>query len=673
MVDYQKNRALKIDGPGDMRGLMPTRLSAVERISRPFQFDVELVGVDEATRGGAADPDGILGRPVSITLASGGSVLRYFHGIVTEFAHTGFSERFHHYRAVLRPAFWLLTRRVDCRVLQNKSTPDIFAEVCQQAGFSDHRLALSASYDAWEYRVQYGESDFDFLSRLLEHEGIYYYFEHFKDKHVLVLADDVGKLESVSGYEKVPYYPQGGEAQRERDHLYSWSVVKSFEPSAFAAREYNFETPGAALSGASAVAKRQNASRFEVFEYPAGASKRTAAGVERVAKVRAEELQSSQTTAQAEGDAIGLAAGRLFTLDKHPRSDLNKRYLVVASSCEALSDAAQSGRASADGAQFSVSVEAIDAREPYRPARITPRPRIHGAQTALVVGIKGEEISVDKYGRVKVKFYWDRAETSDEKSSCWVRVAQGWAGKSWGMQFLPRIGQEVVVAFLEGDPDHPLIIGAVYNAAMMPPYELPTKQTQSGIKSHSTKDGAANAFNELRFDDKKGEEEIYLHAENNMQIVVENNQTITIGADKKDPGDRTTTLHNDDKLTVGRNLDVEVKEQEKRTVGKSRDTKVRENDALDVSKKYTLTAGDEISLTVGQAKIVMKSNGTIEISGMQVKIKGTSKVEIDGTQTAVSGQTVDVKGTKTAVEGSGMLDLKASGIASLKGSLTKIG
>lgn len=675
MADYQQNRSASIDGPGDMQGFLLTRLHAVEQISRPFQFDLELCDIEGPLARAVANPDGILGKPVCVTLQTSGEQERYFHGVVTEFAHTGYDGDRHEYRAIVRPAFWLLTRRVDCRVLQNKSTPDIFAEVCRQAGFNDHKLALSARYEPWEYRVQYRESDFDFLSRLLEHEGIYYYFEHFSDRHVLVLTDDVGKLETVSGYEKVPYYPPGGpDVLRKRDHLSSWHVTKSFQPAAFAAREYNFETPAALAGGVSPVAHRNDASRFEVFEYPAGANKLTAAGVERVAKVRAEQMQSSQSVIRSSGDAVGLSAGRLFTLDGYPLDDMNKQYLITATSCELAMDIAGTGAvADSDSPQFAISIEAIDAREPFRPARVTPKPLIQGTQTARVVGSSGEEISTDKYGRVKVQFHWDRAGQSNQDSSCWVRVAQSWAGKNWGAQYVPRVGQEVVVSFLDGDPDHPLIIGSVYNADQMPPYELPTNPTQSGVKSRSSKQGTAENFNEIRFEDKKDSEEIYIHAEKNMQIVVENNQTITVGADKKDPGDRTTTIKNDDKLSVGNDLATTITGKETRTVDKDRVTTLKANDQTDVTSKYTLKAGDQITLEVGQAKIVMKSDGTIEMTGMQIKIKGNSKVEIDGTQTAITGQQLDVKGTKTAVEGSGMLDLASSGIASLKGSLTKIG
>jgi type VI secretion system secreted protein VgrG len=676
MANYQKNRSVSISKcPPAMEGLMLTRLSAVERISQPFQIDLELCAVEgSATRGTVVKADDVLGQPVGVALKTSGTQTRYFHGICTEFAHTGFSEGGYEYRAVLRPSFWLLTRRADCRVLQSKSTPDIFKEVCRQAGFSDYKLALGSAYQAWEYRVQYRESDFDFLCRLLEHEGIYYYFEHSSDQHLMVLTDDVGKLTSVSGYDTVPFYPPGDFGmQRERDHLHSWSAAKSFQAASFASREYNFETPSSVPSGVSPVPKRTNADRFEVFEYPAGASQLTAEGVERITKIRAQQLQSSQAVYRGSGDAAGLSAGRLFTLSGCPSDVMNKEYLITATSCEVVSDGGRSGGIGQEPPQFSISIEAIDAQEPFRPERTTPKPRIQGTQTARVVGTSGEEITTDKYGRVKVQFPWDRAGKSNEESSCWVRVAQVWAGKNWGTQFIPRVGQEVVVSFLEGDPDHPLIIGSVYNADQMPPYALPTNQTQSGVKTRSSKDGTAENFNEIRFEDKKGSEEIYIHAEKDMQLVVENNQTIKIGADKKDKGDRTVTIHNDDSLTVGHNLTVEVKEQETRTVGKDRSTTVKGNDSADVKQKYTLKAGQEITLEVGQSKLVMKSDGTIEITGLQVKIKGNSKVQIDGTQTEVSGQQLDVKGTKTAVQGTGMLDLASSGIASLKGSLTKIG
>ena len=678
---YKDSRSLQLDVPAAMKGLKLARLVGRESISRPFQYDLSLFGSGDAASDGALDTDRILGQSVTVTLltgAAGGE--RHFNGVVTEFAHTGFSERFHEYHAVLRPAFWLLSQRADCRVFQKKSTPDIFADVCGQAGHIDHRLALSGRYEAWDYRVQYRESDLDFLSRLLEHEGIYYYFEHSAGKHVMVLTDDVGKLSSASGYDQVPYYPpSSAPAQRERDHLTSLSIHNSFQPAAFASLEYNFETPAAAARAASPVAKRKDSSKYEIFEYPAGARELTAAAVEKLAKVRAEQLHAAQCVARSEGDAAGLGAGRVFTLKGHPRKDLNKKYLIVSAAVEIASDTAQTRigemrePTASEPPQFSISIESVEASAPYRPARLTQKPLIQGSQTARVVGPSKKEIWTDKYGRIKVQFHWDRVGKSDDASSCWVRVASSWAGKSWGSLHVPRVGQEVVVSFLEGDPDRPLVIGSVFNAEQMPPYELPGSATRSGLKSRTSLDGTAENFNELRFEDKKGSEEIYLHAEKDMQVVVENNQTISIGATKKDKGDRTTSVQHDDKLTVSNDLSVTVTGKETRSVGKDRATTAKENDKLDVAKKYTLTAGDEITLECGLAKIVMKKDGTVEISGKEVKVKGTLKASIDATQVAISGTQLDIKGTKTGVQGSGTLDLASSGVASLKGTLTKIG
>ena len=347
---HQDTRTVQLEGPAARKGLTVARLSGREGISRPFEYHLALFGSGASGSDGALDTDSILGQSVTaavITSATGAA--RYFNGIVTEFAQVGYGARYHEYQAVLRPALWLLTRRADCRVFQKKSTPDIFADVCQQAGSISYRSALSASYDPWEYRVQYRESDFDFVSRLLEHEGIFYYFEHSAGKHQLVLTDDVGKLTSASGYDEVPYYPPTAtQTQRDRDHLKSWTIEASFQPAAFASLDYNFETPTSIAVGASQVASRKDTSKYEIFEYPAGATQLTSAGVERLAKLRAERLYSTQSVSHSEGDAAGLSAGRLFKLTGHPRTALNVKYLVVSTFCELTSDVAQTGRRRCD-------------------------------------------------------------------------------------------------------------------------------------------------------------------------------------------------------------------------------------------------------------------------------------------------------------------------------------
>ncbi len=651
---YQDSRSAQLEGPAALKGLKLARFSGREAISRPFEYHLALFGSGTAGSDGALDSDAILGQSVTVGLVTGGTGgTRYFNGIVTEFEHLGYGERFHEYRAVLRPSLWLLTRRADYRIFQKKSTPDIFADVCQQAGSIPHRLALGGSYEPWEYRVQYRESDFDFVSRLLEHEGIYYYFEHSAGKHELVLTDDVGKLSSVTGYDEVPYFPPTtAHTQRDRDHLASWTVSKSFQPAAFASVDYNFETPAAiarALVSRDEPERRVPLRDFRVSRRCRGAHCGGSGAARQITRRAA--LRNAERCSQC-GDAAGLGAGRLFKLKGHPRTALNKKYLIVATVCELTSDTAQTGAAAADAApQFALSLDAVEADAPYRPERVTPKPVIQGTQTARVVGPSGKEIWTDKYGRVKVQFHWDRVGKADDNSSCWVRVAQSWAGKNWGGQHVPRVGQEVVVSFLEGDPDRPLVIGSVYNAEQMPPYDLPTNGTRSGVKSRSSVGGTAENSNELRFEDKKDAEEIYLHAEKDLQVVVKNNQATTVGKD----------------------LTVSVTGTETRTVTKDRTTTAQQNDKLDVAKQFTLTAGDQLTLECGLAKIVLKKDGSVEISGKDLKLSGTQSAAVDATQASISGTQLSLTGTKTAIQGSGTLDLSSGGIASLKGSLTKIG
>ncbi|MDE2051228.1 MAG: type VI secretion system tip protein VgrG, partial [Gammaproteobacteria bacterium] len=484
---YQDNRSVKVTTPFGPNALVFARMSHVEQVSQPFHGEVALF-----SESGDLDPDRILGKPLTVSLATTGTTpLRYFHGLVTEFEQVGYSDRFHEYRAVTRPWFWFLTRTADCRIFQNKSVPEIFRDVCQQAGFADIDLRLG-SYQPLEYCVQYRETDFNFLSRLLEREGIFYFFEHSENKHIMVLADDVGGCKAVEGYDSVPFYPATAQdSLRERDHLQSWSFQKSFQPGSFSSRDYNFEQPSPIPAGTSSISRPYETSKYEIYDFPAEADALNSAGVEQVAKLRVQELQVPQMVARGSGDAAGLAAGHVFKLTGHPRGSLDIQYLITSTSVSLSSDAYHAGAGGAEGTQFSIAVEGVDARAPYRAPRVTPKPMIHGTQTAVVVGPKGDEIHTDQYGRIRVQFHWDRYGTLDEKSSCFVRVGQLWAGKNWGGIYIPRIGQEVIVSFIEGDPDRPIVIGSVYNGANKPPYALPDNKTQSGIKSRSSLDGAA--------------------------------------------------------------------------------------------------------------------------------------------------------------------------------------
>ena len=684
-TNYQDQRSVKVTSPLGKDTLLLARLSAVEQISRPFQFDLELV-----SEKGDLDPDKILGKPLGLALTiEQGKAPRYFHGVVTEFAQTGFGERLHDYHAVVRPWFWMLTRTADCRIFQDKNVPDIVKDVCRLAGFSDVEQRLAASYDPWEYCVQYRETDFNFLSRLLEQEGIFYYFEHSQDKHVLVLTDDVAKCTSVSGYDAVPFYPAtGAEVQRQRDHLQSWSFQKSFQPGTFATRDYDFEHPAPIPAGTSSINRGHNATKFEIFDFPAEATQLTSSGVEHVAKLRVQELQSTQMVARGHGDAAGLAAGKLFKLTGYLRGDLNIQYLITSSSITLSSDNYQTGGDSGS-TEFAVSVEAVDAREPYRPDRITPKPMIHGSQTAVVVGPKGEEIYTDLFGRVKVQFHWDRYGKADEKSSCFIRVGQLWADKNWGGIHIPRIGQEVIVSFLEGDPDDPLIIGCVYNGSNKPPYALPDNKTQSGIKSRSTLQGTEANYNEFRFEDKKGSELVLLHAEKDQTIEVENDEAHSVGHD------RTKDVKNNETTSIGKNRTESVGENESISVGKSRTESVGDNESIDIGKDYSQSIGGGRTLTVAKDEsvtvtgkrtdevgknedVTIGKNRTHNIGekdslsvGKQLLIDAGDEVVIQtgsASLTMKKDGTITLKGADITLDGSGKINVKASSDVVLKGS-----
>jgi len=662
MPATDENRGVQLKNPFE-KDLLFLQLSGAERLSQPFHFDLSL-----QSKRGDLSADQILGEPVAVIFDTPGSdTPRVFHGRVTDFAQVGYGERFHEYHATLRPWFWFLTRSADCRVFQDMSVEDIFRKLAQEHGFTDFQFKLSGATPKRVHCVQYRETAFNFLSRLLEEEGIYYYFEHTESRHVMVLVNSSGSHTTIGGYASVPYYPPSvNEARRERDHLTSWSSVSSVQPGAYATSDFDFEKPTNSLLGKEQFRRNHAQSSHEVFDHPAELQAMTAEATARIAKIRLEELQAGHTIVHGQGNAAGLACGARFKLTDHPRKDLNIEYLVTGASYSFAAAASETkGAASED---FHVSIDAIDLKQQYRPPRVTPKPVIQGAQTAIVVAARksegsNKEISTDKFGRVSVKFHWDRKSAS----SCWVRVAQVWAGKNWGTQYVPRIGHEVIVSFLEGDPDRPIITGSVYNNDAMPPYALPANATQSGIKSRSSEGGGDKNYNEIRFEDKKGSEELFIQAEKDLNVVIENDET----------------------AKVGNNRTREVKKDEKITVEGARTREVKKEENIKIGKTFKLDVADEITLVTGQSKLVMKKDGTVTLECMKLTFKAQQSIEING-QMKVEVKSLDVKvngsvgvaieggvnaqlkGTMTKVEGT-MLDLNGSGLAKLKGGMTMIG
>jgi type VI secretion system secreted protein VgrG len=686
MATTQSNRALQIATPFGKDVLLLVHLSGVEQLSTLFHYDLVLY-----SEKGDLDPDGILGKDVTIRmpLPKEGTT-RFFHGFVTEFSQTGYARRFHEYHATVRPALWFLTRSSDCRIFQQKSVPDIFEEVVKPYGITDFKLKLSGSYNPLNYCVQYRETDFNFVSRLLEQEGIYYFFSHQDGKHTLMLVDDSGAHDSAPDYDSVPYFPPGApEAARTRDHLSAWSFSKSVQPGAFATTDYDFEAPSKSLAGTASISQKYGNADYEMFDYPADLSKPDASETKRVAKIRMQELQATQSVGRGSGNAAGLTAGCKFSLAGHPRDDVNRTYLITSVGLEANSDAHEAGK-SDPGTECSVSVETIDLKTPFRPHRTTPKPTIQGTQTATVVGKSGEEVYTDQYGRVKLQFPWDRVGKNDENSGCWVSVAQVWAGKQWGAMHIPRIGQEVIVSFLEGDPDRPIITGRVYNGANMPPWALPANMTQSGIMSQSSKGGTLDNFNMIRFEDLKGSELLTIHAEKDESVIVEHNESVNVGNDRTESvganetitigKNRTESVGGDESITVSKNRTESVTGKEQISIGDDRSLSVSgsssttvskddslsisgasmfsvskdatasisgnrtqeisKNDTLSVGKNLTISAQDNITIATGSASISMSSDGTITIQGQNISIKDSG-----GTTVQASGN-LTMKGSK---------------------------
>ncbi len=623
----QDSRLFELDTPLGKDALLLQALRGVEALSYPFEWTLEML-----SEKGDINPDDLLGNKISVGMTLPNKKKRWFHGFVSEFSTGAWVQNYSTYRAIVRPWFWLLTRTADCRIFQEMTVPQIFEEVVKQYGLTDYQLKLSGSYEPWEYCVQYRETDFNFLSRLLEQEGIYYFFVHEEDKHTMMLVDDASQHQAWPGYEKVPYYAPGGNAdERERDHLENWLWTKSVQPGTYATDDFDFEKPRKSLSGSDTVARQHVRADFEVFDYPAELSKMESSQTEVVAKVRIQELQTAYLTARGDGNAAGLGAGWKFTLDKYPRKDLNIDYLTTMARYSMTADAFETGTHT--GADFSIAIEAIDFKTPFRPARRTPKPAVQGAQTAMVVGKSGEEIFTDKYGRVKVQFHWDRYGKQDEKSSCWVRVSQLWAGKAWGGIHIPRIGQEVIVSFLEGDPDQPIITGRVYNGDSMPPYALPANATQSGIKSRSSKSGGEANFNEIRFEDKKGSEMLTLHAEKDQEVAVEHDEAVSIGHD------RTESVGHDETITIGNNRTEKVGVNETITIGSNRVENVGSNETITIGSNRTISVGASETASVAlQRTHNVGINETISVGAAQeVNIGAAQTITVGAVQATTVG------------------------------------
>jgi len=697
-------------------------------MSVPFRFVLDLVSEDPAIDGSQ-----LLGKAVGIEIDFGeeGEHTRHIGGIVSHFAQGERGWRFTRYQAEVVPQLWLTTLRHTSRIFQELKVDEILRKVL--AGM-DVKYELTGTYEPANFRVQYRETDFAFASRLMEEEGIFYFFTHAPGSHQLVIADVSQQVPvcpgpsphlKVAESEFVPFSMMEPAA---------FSVVREegVVPKKWTLWDHNFEMPGKNLEASAPVdvSIQKTMPESEVYDYPGEYAHRfdgiSSSGGEqasrlqkilddnrRVVGLRAREGASQQTVLRGESNYPFLTAGHVFALEGHYREEFNGEY-VITSVTHHASEQAYEENNNRSAFSYRASFTAIPKSRPFAPPRITPRPRVHGAQTAVVVGPAGSEIFTDKYGRVKVQFNWDREGAKNDASSCWVRVATPWAGKTWGMISIPRIGNEVVVDFLEGDPDKPIITGMVYNASSMPPYVLPDNSTQTGLKTRSSPQGTPENFNEIRFEDKKDKEEIYIHAERDLNAVIENNETRKVGFEKKDKGDQSVEVFNNQTVKVGAgasnasdgsqsvtvykdqtvvlekgNQSVTLKEGNRTvTLDKGNETVQlkmgnrsvtldKGNDALTIKTGNLTTKVDlgnvTLELTKGNIQTSTKMGKIAEeaMQGIELKV-GQSSVKIDQAGVTIKGMKVQVEGAVQAVVKGVITEVSGDGLLKMKGGVTMI-
>jgi type VI secretion system secreted protein VgrG len=659
----QANRPLEATTPLGKDVLLLVGVTGHEEISKLFNFRLELLAEKTAT----VAFDKLLGQKVTVKLQlPDKGKYRYFNGICNRVSQGEQDEDFTAYSLEIVPQFWLLTRRAQSRIFQHISVPDILKKVLEGM---DVTYELQGTFEKRDFCVQYRETDFDFASRLMEEEGIFYFFKHADGSHKMVVANspqshtDLGQItfETMSG------------GNRPDDRIFAWKKGQELRSGKYTLWDHSFELPHKHLDTDKTIQDSVTAGKvthklkvggndkLEIYDFPGEYAQRFD-GIDRGGGEQASELQkifqdnkrtveirmqeeaAASLTIDGAGNSRQLTSGHKFALNKH--FDADGQYVLTR--VDHAANMPGEYRSGSGGFTYSNSFVCIPSAVPFRPSRDTWKPTVQGTQTAVVVGNSGDEIFTDKYGRVKVQFHWDRNGKNDGDSSCWCRVATFWAGKQWGAIHIPRVGQEVIVAFQEGDPDQPIIVGSVYNADMMPPYKLPDNKTQSGIKTRSTLKGSTDNFSELRFEDKKGSEDIYFHAEKDFHRVVENDDDLKVGNNQtiEIKKDRTENVkEGNEKVTVEKgNRDVKISMGNEALLISMGDQSTK----LDLGKSET-EAMQSIELKVGQSSIKIDQMG-VTIKGMMIKVEGQVMTEVKGLMTTVNASAIlTVKGGVTMI------------------------
>jgi len=666
----QQNRIISIKSPLGEDELNVYKLTGTDYISDLFYFKLSLTSDNHQI-----DFSEIIGKQVTISITLLNHNKRYICGIISSFSQVkgggnrGGNPRFSFYEAELVPQCFLLTKTFNSRIFQHLSAPEIIEQIFSENGYTDYKLLLeNSNYAKREYYVQYQETDFNFISRLLEEEGIYYYFVHTPDKHIMIIADAPDKHTQCPFQETAQYQKTSGGVYSE-DMITDFSKKQELMGASYSLKDFNFEMPTASMEVNVSTNDKLGSGKRELYEYPGKYHNRNLG--DRLVNIRMEEQEAKITTIKGESFCRAFASGYRFGILKYYRDDMDQKEFVLTSVTHYIDNEdvlpGVNTKANSKNSHYRNTFTCIPFEVPFRPERKTKKSLIHGSQTAIVVGPQGEEIYTDEngYGQVKVQFHWDREGQYNEYSSCWIRVSQMWAGNSWGAFQLPRVGQEVIVSFLNGDPDRPIITGRLYHSDNRQAYSLPDNKTISYIKSNSYPGGGG--FNEIRFEDKKGEEEFFTHAQKDQNESIENNMSTTVGADQNITvsQNRTKQVDGNETNSIKGNLTesvdgthTEIIKQNTTilisdgsyshdvssstatyhvsgSVIENYDDKQTTTVANDISitsdnSKISIKAATEILLETGSSSITMKSDGTIIIEGVDIAINGTS-ITIHGT------------------------------------------
>ncbi len=643
----QENRLLTIDTPLGADQLLLTGLKAREGVSLLYNLQLELLSENHSIMF-----EDIIGQNVLITIVLANGETRFFHGMVASFAQgqgvepggpVGGGLRLASYTATVVPWTWLLTRTTDSRIFQEMSVPDIVEQIFSEKGLLDYELRLHGTYDPRTYCVQYRETDFNFINRILEEEGIYYFFQHEEDKHTMIIVDAPDEIPFCLNQEEARCDTNVGSLLDE-DIITSLQMERKITVGKYTVNDFNFEIPNTDLKTEVESSIALGPGEREWYDHPAEFNNRGRGDA--IANLRLQADEASITTIRGMSNCRAFTSGYKFLLLDYFREEMNSQEYMLLSVDHVVTQPMGIGTG---GGTYSNSFTCMPINIPYRPMLSTPKPMVAGSQTAIVVGPPGEEIYSDEHGRVKVQFHWDREGQRDENSSCWVRVSQAWAGAGWGTMFVPRIGHEVIVDFLEGDPDRPIITGRVYHGMNTPPYGLPDEQTKSTIKSNSSPGGGG--YNELRFEDKKGKEQVYVQAQRNMDTLVKANETRKVG------GNRTTHVKGNFKETIDGTEERLVQGTVNETINGDETRMLNANLTESISGNEARTVNGDLSETImgSLSETTLGSQSTMVTGSLNEQIIGGIKTMTPATfdLTALGGVNITSPGgiTMTALGG----------------------